>query len=159
MSLPHYSYASPLPSPDCLSLSSESKPSTRSSYTHIISWIQRLIDLLSEFELLLQHSHNAITDHYGLDSQDGVSLRLVCGFKQLREDVHEVGFKGVQGLLVKEDHAVAESALETLLKAVHDVYLHRGGDEDELDFEVAEHVQDLVEQQLLGCLHVVVDVL
>ena len=58
---------------------------------------------------------------------------------------------------------MGEAGLDTLLEGVHDVHLHRGGQEDEADIrflgEVAEHVEYLVEEELLGSLYIVVDVL
>ena len=54
-----------------------------------------------------------------------------------------------------------ESALDTFLKAIDYVYLHRGREEDKPHLpsflrEVSKHVEDFVEQDLLSCLHIVV---
>lgn len=58
---------------------------------------------------------------------------------------------------------MGEAGFDTLLEGVHDVHLHRGCQEDEADIrflrEVAEHIEYLVEEELLGSLYIVIDVL
>jgi hypothetical protein len=58
---------------------------------------------------------------------------------------------------------VGEAGFDTLLEGDHDVHLHRGCHEDEAYIrflrEVAKHVEYLVEEELLGSLYIVIDIL
>ena len=58
---------------------------------------------------------------------------------------------------------MGEAGFDALLEGVHNVYLHRGCQENEADIrflrEVAEHVEYLIEEELLGSLYIIIDVL
>jgi hypothetical protein len=53
---------------------------------------------------------------------------------------------------------VGETTFDTLLKVVNHVDFHAGGGEDKSDLAVLQHVQDLVQQDLFGFLHIKIDV-
>lgn len=99
-------------------------------------------------------------------TEDVYLLTFVVGirlFQHCIENRNEVLHELFEALLIEEGHAVGESGFDTLLEGVHDVNLNRGCQEDEANIrflrKIAEHVEYLIEEQLLGSLYVVIDVL
>ena len=54
---------------------------------------------------------------------------------------------------------MAKSRFHPLFERVNDVYFHASGNEQELDLTILQHIENFVEQNLLGLTNVVVDVL
>lgn len=54
---------------------------------------------------------------------------------------------------------MTESTLYSLFKAINHIHLLRGCKEDKLNLNLLEHIKDLIEENLLCCFYVKVNVL
>ena len=87
-----------------------------------------------------------------------LTLGVFALLANILKDTLNLALKQIQVLLIEEHLSVGEPGLNPLLKIVHHINFHASRNEHELDLAVLQHIQNLIQKNLLRLRYVKVDV-
>ena len=87
-----------------------------------------------------------------------LTLGVFALLANISKDTLNLALKQVQVLLIEEHLSVGEPGLDPLLKIVHHVDFHASRHEHELDLAVLQHIQNLIQKNLLRLRYIKVNV-